>query len=298
MKIIQSYWSHPDLSTRNQREFIKLNLNKYMTFALSVLRAKKFYNQVELYTDNVGKELLIDLLELPYTKVHVCLDDLTEKYGEYSHLWALGKIYTYSLQNEPFFHVDNDAFICKPLDDFHSAPIVAQSFERNNGHHKYNLKKLKKQLAFLPEVLDTDSEMLKDGSQYNAGIIGGNDIAFFQDFCQTAFQFIDKNLDILNDLKGENICFPCIFEQYLFSCMAHQKGIDVKTLLPISDTPLDNFNSLLDFHDKQNILFIHLIGDHKKEAHNMCLVAETLWQEFPEYYDKIIKKYNAYETTV
>lgn len=298
MKIIQSYWSHPDLSTRNQREFIKLNLNKYMTFALSVLRAKKFYENVELYTDKVGKNLLIDLLELPYTKVHICLDDLTERYGEYNHIWALGKIYTYSLQDEPFFHVDNDAFICKPLTDFHNAPLVAQSFEMDNGHHKYNLRKLKRQLAFFPEFLNTDSEMLKDGSQYNAGIIGGNDLDFFKNFCRESFQFIDKNLHILNDLQGENICFPCIFEQYLFSCFAHHQKREIMTLLPMPKTPLDNFNSLLDFHDRQNTLFIHLIGDHKKEAHNMCIVAETLWQEFPEYYNRIIKKYNTHEVTV
>lgn len=104
MKIIQSLWSKPSLITGGWSE----KTFYYMSWALSCLKLKEFYNSVELFTDKKGKEFLIDRLQLPYDKVNIVLDDLNEFN---SRLWALGKIYTYSIQHEPFIHVDGDVYI-------------------------------------------------------------------------------------------------------------------------------------------------------------------------------------------
>lgn len=48
---------------------------------------------------------MIDDLKLPYTKVHVVLDELNDYH---KNLWAIGKIRTYQLQEEPFIHIDGD----------------------------------------------------------------------------------------------------------------------------------------------------------------------------------------------
>jgi len=66
----------------------------YMSWAFSCLQFKKYYSEVELITDKLGKELLIDKLELPYTSVKVELDQLN---SYHSDLWALGKIVKYNL---------------------------------------------------------------------------------------------------------------------------------------------------------------------------------------------------------
>lgn len=74
-----------------------------MSWALSCLKFKEIYNEIELVTDINGKHLLYDILELPYTNVVTKLDDL----NDYNHnLWALGKLYAYKLQQEPFIHVE------------------------------------------------------------------------------------------------------------------------------------------------------------------------------------------------
>src|SRR4029077_502271 len=42
--------------------------------------------------------------------------------------WALGKLYAYRAQREPFVHLDNDVFLWQPLPDrVESAPLFAQN---------------------------------------------------------------------------------------------------------------------------------------------------------------------------
>ena len=57
--------------------------------------------------------MLVDRLKLPYKEVHVVYDDL----AVLPHHWAIAKIKTYTLQEEPFIHVDGDIYIPNPLPD-------------------------------------------------------------------------------------------------------------------------------------------------------------------------------------
>ena len=52
--------------------------------------------------------ILINKLELPYTDVKVVLDDLNDYDRD---LYALGKVYAYGIQEEPFIHVDADIYM-------------------------------------------------------------------------------------------------------------------------------------------------------------------------------------------
>jgi hypothetical protein len=291
MKIIQSYWSFPDQTNSNQRQLVGSHLNKMIFMTLSCLKLKEVFSEVELYTDQAGKELFIDQLNLPYTRVHVVLDDLTREYGRKKSIWALGKIYAYQQQTGPFLHVDNDVFIWKKFsEDLLKQPIIAQSYEMNNGHHKANLYSSVKTLDYIPEVILENIRSKHDGGQYNAGIIGGCDIEFFQNFTKEAFSFVDKNLDKLNSLP-KDACFPCLFEQYLFSVMAQEKKKTIATLLPLPKIPSDNFKNLVEISDRYRTNFVHLVGDHKKEYYNTSLISEILWLEYPEYHFKIFEIY-------
>jgi len=114
MEIIQSFWTKPLLEVKNNSFSLKSNAGWYnchlnfISWTYSCLTLIKHYKNLTLYTDKFGKIILIDLLNLPYTNVEVKLDVL-KNYN--SDLWALGKLYTYSIQNKPFIHVDADIYI-------------------------------------------------------------------------------------------------------------------------------------------------------------------------------------------
>lgn len=65
-----------------------------MAWALSCLSLKELLDSVTLYTDEVGKQWLIDYLHLPYTEVNVVYNSTLCL----NRHWAYAKIKTYSLQ--------------------------------------------------------------------------------------------------------------------------------------------------------------------------------------------------------
>ena len=113
MKIVQSFWSGNNWSLDKNYGWYSSKYH-WLGWVLSVNQLRKFYDEVELVTDRIGYEILINKLKLPYSKVHVILDDLNQ-YNE--NLWALAKIKSYSFMNEPFLHVDGDVFIWEKFDE-------------------------------------------------------------------------------------------------------------------------------------------------------------------------------------
>lgn len=294
MKIVQSYWSVHDEGFSNSRKLSIHDLTFAISTTLSVLKLREFYSDVEFYTDTRGKEFFIDFLGLPYTKVYTCLDDLTKKYQNITNIWALGKIFTYSLMTEPFIHIDNDVFIWKKFPQkIEKAPLIAQSYELNefnNGWHKKNLYRDISGLLYIPDFMKSLINKEDDGSQYNAGIFGGNDLNFWQRYTNEVFKFIDKNIEVINNLMTSGT-FSSTFEQYLFTALTKYGEAKVETLFSYPKTVEDNFSRIVKLYDRYDYKYIHLLGKTKKDYATISLLSEILWREYPNYYDKIMKLY-------
>ncbi|WP_276855556.1 DUF6734 family protein [Bacteroides fluxus] len=126
-KIVQSYWSKAYKNSPNSGWAFRET--HYMSWALSCLQLKQFYDEIELITDSEGADLLINKLHLPYTSYLTTLDKLND---ENPAIWTLGKIAAYEMQQEPFIHVDGDIYIWKPFPKrIENAGIVAQNIEKN-----------------------------------------------------------------------------------------------------------------------------------------------------------------------
>ena len=107
-----------------------------MSWALSCLSLRENYNNVVFYTDSNGYKVFIELLKLPYTDVVVQYDDLPCP----DIHWAYPKILTYSLQKEPFIHVDGDVHLPHRLDDsIESGALIAQNIELGSQYYCYCL---------------------------------------------------------------------------------------------------------------------------------------------------------------
>jgi hypothetical protein len=83
---------------------------------LSVNVAKKHYPDIHFYTDKLGYEWIKPHLDqLPFTKIEVCLDDFNWVPDVY---WSFVKVYVYTLQKEPFIHIDNDVFLWDKIPEY------------------------------------------------------------------------------------------------------------------------------------------------------------------------------------
>lgn len=84
MKIIQSFWTGKNNDLEHSYGWLS-NKYHYMSWILSCNQLRKYYDEVELFTDSLGYTILIEKLKLPYTNVHVVLDELN---NYHNNLWA------------------------------------------------------------------------------------------------------------------------------------------------------------------------------------------------------------------
>jgi hypothetical protein len=211
------------------------------------------------------------------------LDELNDYHPD---LWALGKVKAYSLQTEPFIHADGDVFVWKRFDEnIEKAPLIAQNEEVNYGYYKKSLIEIQQTFHYKPDFFSTENDMIKAA---NAGIFGGNDIDFFQNYCKASLDFVNKNKNCLEKCTAGYL--NMIFEQYLFWELAHQAQTPIKYFIEEEIKESDEFKHLLLFEKiPYTSTYLHIIGSAKKSILGAERVCFHLRSEFPAYYYHILK---------
>lgn len=265
-----------------------------MSWALSVLQLRNFYNEVELYTDHTGYEFLIKKLELPYTDTHIVLDELNSFHKE---LWALPKVKVYGIQTKEFLYVDGDVFIWKPFPkEFLTKPIVTQNIEKGTTYYSKILGTIHDKLSYFPSSISVNNIRAGDVFAYNAGIFGGSDTDFIKHYSKEAIAFIENNSNDLSKITVSD--FNVIFEQHLFYCLVqeHQKFVDCLFTETVYDLTYKGF---ADFSEVPfNRWYLHLLGFYKKSQLVCDQMAAYLRLNYPEYYYRILLLFDNKESTL
>ncbi|QKG59141.1 hypothetical protein GKZ68_20895 (plasmid) [Hymenobacter sp. BRD128] len=294
MKIIQSYWSKPSETSRltNDRHSGGWLTSRYhyIGMSLSCLLLNRYHRSVELLTDELGYELLINKLNLPYTKVSKCMDNI----NSYSpSLWALPKLHAYNIQDEPFIHVDGDVFVWQALTEFLNGnqQLVVQSPEIHLvGYYKKLYLHMRKTYHNIPSELQWDENVTSSKlffTSVNAGIFGGTDNAYIKQYASTAINFFNSNKQtIQSDPKADTL--NVLIEQLLFSKLVEKNGKTLEYVLPNLDK---KFSQMLQLHlVPLASKYVHLAGRTKRIMHNCEQVEMRLRYEFPKEYKSICKE--------
>lgn len=289
MKIIQSFWSGNQNNINDSYGWYSPRYN-WMSWILSCQQLVKYYDEVELYTDDFGYDVLIKKLQLPYTKVHVVLNELNIYPKD---LWAIAKIKAYSLQEEPFIHIDGDVFIWEKFpEDFLNSKLVTQNLENTTGYYREMWNSISEHITFIPEELSS----FHNGTSNlccNMGIVGGNDVKFFKKYCEKSFEFVNKNIEFWNKINLFN--FNIFFEQELFYGLSTINSKEIKYLFD----EIWGDNAYMGFGDFHMIphkrTYLHLLGFFKRQA-TVCKNMEIYTMKYyPESYSKLSKLLNKVE---
>lgn len=284
MRIVQTFWSGNRSLTYDGFGW-SLPENHLMSWALSCISLRNHYENVVLYTDSEGYKILIEKLKLPYSDVKILYDKIV---CPPSH-WAYTKLLTYSYQNEPFLHVDGDVYLAKSFPSFiFDASLVAQNREISTEYYGSMVKDFLNHNFNLPDWFQCALQN-RPVDSYNAGVLGGGDLSFIQEYCDTAFRLLADN-KLLDDMKqGVSINNNIIFEQILFASLAKLKNKVVTTVIdhPINDNgySFDEFCNLFNF---QNQYYFHIIGGHKKNTRVCDMLGKTLLRLDYDIYYRII----------
>jgi hypothetical protein len=286
LKIVQTYWSKPSkgnneghAENRHSGGWLSAPYH-WMSWALSCHSFRRFYDEVELYTDAEGKALLIDTLQLPYTKVHVVMDRLNHLPAL---LWAAPKILTYALQRAPFIHADADVYIWKELDhNTTTSPLLAQGMEDNEAYYNGLLDQLEQQGLWMPPEMKGIPRTAQGLTTINVGVFGGSDLHFIHAYCKNLLRFYVFNREALATNAAGKLN-P--LDQFYFYQRAKAAGKPIHLLLGEDSS---DFSELMLFnlvpHQKS---YIHLLGAAKKNPLYCQMVALHLQYEFPDYYNRM-----------
>jgi hypothetical protein len=291
MKIVQTLWTKPS-EQNNKTIFNRFTggwnstMNYYCALAYSCLSIKKFYPELELVTDYNGKELLIDKLKLPYSSYTIFPEFIDEIP---SSLWALVKVYSYSIQQEPFLHIDNDVFLWgKFPSELMKQGLIVQNLETLTDIYDEALNYMHNHLNKLPHFIKKREQYEENSFQsINAGIFGGNDISFIKQYTDEVFKVFNDNLKKTKNLK-KNGLFNIILEQMIFFQLANDRSLKISTLFV--DDLINNMVNLVRF-DKVSFenenFYIHCLGELKTNPQFNKQIEYRLYFEYPETYERI-----------
>ncbi|MGB3180231.1 MAG: DUF6734 family protein [Cyclobacteriaceae bacterium] len=285
MKVLHSFWSKPGRASEGNRIAggWANPVYYYMSWALSCLQFRTYYDHVELVTDTFGKKILVDLIGLPYTQVSTALDELEDFPTD---LWTMGKFRAYALQKEPFIHADGDVFLFRPLaNDLLESPLVAQHMEVDYPYYKSILQQVRQNFTFIPAYITKNiASYGLSANAYNAGIIGGQDLDFMQHYVQEATTFLESNRQHWSSVQIREL--NILYEQYLFYCLTQHENRPVRCLL---DQVSYRHEGLTDFAGiPERSHYVHPVASFKSNLKNCEQLAYRLRQNHPAYYYRIL----------
>ncbi len=244
----------------------KLKETIYMT-ALSVLYSHMWYNEIELYVDEIGFEFLY-MLPCAVTKV---------QNNNNVELWMKSKINAMELQTKPFVHIDTDIFIKKKIDFSFDDVIVERKEDTYESHYKKQVEffnKYTKKLSYWHPNL---------GYSYNCGVFGFNDLKLRDEFIKSYYDlekiYLEnkKNFSVLKQ-EGYEICI--LIEQYALASLLNHKNKNPSILL-------QGINITEQGKRADSIGYSHFFGMKKYEKYVVDEIELRLSKLFPYWYEQI-----------
>ncbi len=256
-KAVFSWWTKPWLLWNYTT--MKFHL---CSRVIAIEFAKKIFSQVEIYTDKQGKNILGALW-------YECNEEL-ESLDLDKWFRAWGKLLTYSLQREPFIHIDSDCFLRKQLPkEILDAQIFAQNEENDDwfeSAYQWQIDYIKKNNFILPKWL-LQSNVKKASCLW---IVWWKDYDFLSKYAKESLEIIQKNNWIwMTDVWLYNV----IFEQWLFDVQAWRKNKQIKYLS----------YPWIDKEYLTELGYQHLRGA-KKDKKTEQMVVEFCSVEYPQFY--------------
>jgi hypothetical protein len=144
----------------------------------------------------------------------------------------------------------------------------------------------------IPDVInciDIEKEGIKS---VNAGILGGNNIDFIQQYCKEAFAFFEQSAALFSTSYAGKL--NVVVEQLLFYRLAIKSNQNIHFLL---NSVAEEFSDLMQFNLIPNYQkYIHLVGFAKKSPYACDMVDRHLQYEFPDFHQNILQIFHSINT--
>jgi hypothetical protein len=263
-----------------------------LSWALSVQSCRRFFDSVHLVADSEAARLLVDGLGLEFDSVSLDLDTLDAANPD---LWALGKLYAYRAQQEPFLHIDADAYLWKPP---RGAPEQADVYAaypeiRPYGQSYYRCASLKALVhrtgGWLPPELDAYVPPAGMMHAANCAVVGGNRLDFLNYYADLAIRAIEHADNTRAwAQRGDMMMDMLIFEQHMLTAtrLFHAGRADS----PFADVGMAYMFDSEEICARESGAagFTHLISRAKDDPALLARLSARVARDHPEFFDRVM----------
>lgn len=290
MRAVWSFWSPPYLAQTGRNWCTPLH--HLLAWGISVAAARRHYPDTVLVTDRFGKKLLIDELGLPFADASTELERLEDADPQW---WALGKLIAYSMQDQPFVHLDTDVFLWKPLPaELADAPVFAQCPEYVPRHDRRSSEienSFSESNASLPVewqwAVSRDDAFIREE---NCGILGGSRTDFIRHYAKSAADLILRpeyadawsKCGTKSNLVMEQFFLSACADFHRFHPTSPYCGVNVRYLFP-------SWEDAFDPESAARAGFTHLLGDSKSSPAVGKRIEDRVKREDPSYFRRCEK---------
>jgi len=191
-------------------------------------------------------------------------------------------MYTYSLQEDHFLHLDFDVFLFSKLPDFiEQADVFAQSRERFSNRYFYTEGVVLEELPYYKWV---DPRPLKEREATNVGIVGGKNTSFIREYAKDAMTLTThpENKELHSNYSREDWARITVTqEQYFLNLKAYLESVEITYLfdLDLQDEVTPEYVNIQED-------YIHLM-DKKYNARYSRALRDYLEENYNEYYRRV-----------
>ncbi|MBA4191265.1 MAG: hypothetical protein C0467_25060 [Planctomycetaceae bacterium] len=274
MRAVWSFWTEP--FRRGEGSAWLTPEHAYLSWVLSVECARRHYPDTTLVTDDAGAELLVGKLGLAFSQVSLELNRLL---GRDPQWWALGKLYAYRMQTEPFVHIDGDVFLWKRLPiELETTPVFAQSpepFDPDNPAHYYPARAVERSVAWLPDEWRRYTAGPGTRTASCCGILGGTRTSLIAEYADLAIRVAEapENAAGWATWGNKGVC-NVLIEQMMLDAVAADRGFRVAHLFANAADPYAPAIAA-------TAGYTHLIGSAKRSPEIMANLERRVTMDFP-----------------
>jgi hypothetical protein len=294
MNVIWSFWSKP--FDAHHRHAWPSEFHHLLSWVLSLETAKLHYGHTWLYTDDAGARRLVDELGLRFTHISTALNALADHDADW---WTLGKVFTYSLQTEPFVHVDSDVYLWKPLPArLARAAVFAQNpVYFTLGRSFYQPEIVENTLAKATRGwLPTEWLWYRQGRLQlrgeSCGIMGGSHTDFIRHYAAQSLRLVSEpaNRAGMHILANKRLHAILIEEFLLAACVEYHRQHPASTFRNVGIEYLFNsMEGVLDPHALARAGFTHLMTGAKRNRLLVERLERRVERDYPEYYARCLR---------
>jgi hypothetical protein len=291
MRAIWSLWSKP-LRARRRPGWLSPK-HHLLAWVLSVELGRRHYPDCALMTDDAGAAMLVDGLGLRFRTVSLALNALDDHDPDW---WAIGKLYAYAAQHEPFVHIDNDVFLWDRLPmALEHADVFGQHPETTPyGRSFYRPESIEFDIrrhgGWMPLEFERYMPIGGDLIAENCGIFGGCRTDFIRHYARQAIRFVEHpaNQAAWAGRPRRDQDFVT-FEQLMVSaCVAYHQQ---RPESPYADVRLshlfESYGEALEQAAGRG--YTHLVAESKRDAELGALLERAVEGHFPAEYRRVLE---------